>query len=45
MLKEILEHKSKEDGVFIPQLLGVRVFDIVDDLVIEVLIHRPCIFI
>ena len=45
MMEEIVSHDSEESGVFIRQLLEVRVLGRFNDLIIEGLFRRPCIFI
>ena len=44
MLKNIAAHDSKESVIFFLQLLAIRVFDGVDELIIECLIHNNPIF-
>ena len=39
MIKKIVEGESEESGVLVPQLLEVRVFGGVHDLILECLIH------
>ena len=41
MIEEITVHESEESGVFILQFIEVIVFDIVDYIILDGLIHRP----
>ena len=45
MIDEIAAHESEEAGVFVLQLLEVRVFNIGDDLILECLVHFYHIFV
>ena len=45
IIKNIVKRDSDKYGVLALQLLELHVFDGVDDLIIECLIHCPCILI